>query len=80
MYVNQIAEALDGWTRLRVQRYVDDDGEYETVFDSDDHCGWVGVLPDEDCAYKGVGDWEVTQIALEDDHIVLRCDYTEEDE
>ena len=79
MYVNDIADKLDGWTRLRIQRFVDERDEYETVFDSDDHPGWVGIIPDADCSCRGVGDWEVTEIALEDDHIVLRCDYTEEE-
>jgi len=78
MYVNDIANLLDGWTRLRVQRFVDERDEYETVFDSDDFPGWVGDIP-SDCGYRGVGNWEVTEISIEDDHLVLRCDYTEED-
>ena len=80
MYVNDIANLLNGWTRLRVQRYVDERDEYETVFDSDDHPGYFGDVVDEDCACRGVGNWEVSEIALEDDHIVLRCDYTEEED
>ena len=72
MNPNDFANLLDGWTRLRVQMYTDNG--YDTIFDSDDHPGWAGdisccVLPTID-----VSELEITEIALEDDHIVLRCE------
>ena len=74
MNPNHFAELLDGWTPLRVLMYNDDTGEYDAIFDSDDFPGWVGsisccVLPTID-----VDELEVTQIGMEDDHIVLRCE------
>jgi len=77
MTVNDVANMLDGWTRLRVKLYVDERDEYETVFDSDDNPGWVGDIP-ESYNYRGIGNWEVCQFSLEDNHIVLMCDSAEE--
>ncbi|MBP5248640.1 MAG: hypothetical protein J6Y20_10115 [Lachnospiraceae bacterium] len=76
MGINDIANKLDGWTRLRVDLYDDDTGTYNTIFDSDDWPGWSPcdlnsfVNPTID----DFDEIEVEEIALEDDHIVLRCD------
>ena len=74
MNVNDFANLLDGWTRLRVDMYDANTGEYTTIFDSDDHPGWVGdinpcVLPTIE-----VDLLEVTEIGMENDHIVLKCE------
>ena len=77
MNPNDFAELLDGWTRLRVDMYNMDTGDYDTIFDSDDHPGWCGsitscVLPTID-----VPCLVVTEIGIENDHIVLKCEEEE---
>lgn len=75
MNPNDFANMLDGWTRLRVDMYDEDaGGVYVTIFDSDDHPGWVG---DVSCCVNptiNVDELEVTEIGLEDNHIVLKCE------
>ena len=82
MKINDVSNRLDGWTRLRVDVYCEDTGDYVTVFDSDDHCGWCpcdldGFCEKEmlaKCDVSDIDDLDVTQFAIEDDHIVLRCE------
>lgn len=74
MNPNDIAEMLDGWTRLRVDMYNDDSDDYDTIFDSDDHPGWVGSISSCVNPTIDVNELEVTEISVENDHIVLRCE------
>lgn len=77
MGINDFANLLDGWTRLRVDMYDEDAGSYTTIFDSDDHCGWspcdLNSFVNPTIA-DYFNDLEVTEIGLEDDHVVLRCE------
>lgn len=74
MNPNDFANLLDGWTRLRVDMLNEDTDEYDTIFDSDDWPGWVGEI--NSCVDPKIDVWslEVTQIGLENDHIVLQCE------
>ena len=74
MNPNDIANMLDGWTRLRVDMYNDDTSDYDTIFDSDDWPGWAGDI--QCCVNPEIDTYEleVEQIGLENDHIVLKCD------
>lgn len=74
MNPNEIADKLDGWTRLRVDLYNDETGLYSVIFDSDDTPGYYGALNDLVNPEIDVDELEVTEIALEDNHIVLRCE------
>lgn len=74
MNPNNFANMLDGWTRLRVDVYNDDTNDYDTIFDSDDWPGWVGDIDSCVLPTINVGELEVTEIGLENDHIVLKCD------
>lgn len=74
MNPNDFAELLDGWTRLRVDKYNDDTGDYDTIFDSDDHPGWCGSITPCVLQTIDVNELEVTEIGLENDHIVLKCE------
>ena len=68
MTVIDVADALDGWTNLRVEKYEDvaPYGRYTPLYNSTNE-GWV-CLPEE------LYELEVTSIGVENNCIVVRCD------
>lgn len=74
MNPNDIANMLDGWTRLRVNMLDPETDTYNTIFDSDDHPGWVGEINSCVNPLIEVDELEVTEICIEDNHIVLNCE------
>lgn len=70
MTVADIVERLDGWTRVRIDKYDEDTGDYKPVYTEEAFFS----LPRE---YE---DAEVEEIALENNHIVLRIEVDEEEE
>ena len=72
MNPQDIIDRLDGWTQLRIDLYRD--GLYSPIFDSRDTPGYYGDLCNLVNPAIDVSELEVTEIALEDNHIVLRCE------
>ncbi len=69
MTVRDVESLLDGWTGMRVMRYIDESDTYETVFDNH---SMLSSLPDD------VANYEITEITVDHGDIVLKCDYWEE--
>ena len=70
MTIREVECLLDGWTGMKLEVYVDGDGDYRTVYNN--HC---------DCAVPDkYADCEITTISVENGDIVLKCDYWEDDE
>ena len=66
MIVNDIVNLMDGFTNLRVMKYIDEFDRFMDVF-STSYSQW------EDIPYD-VADLEVTRISIDNNTLVLECE------